>query len=423
MRSRRRWAWSPRSPSRSTARSSPRAATPVAFALALAAACAGFLPFNLPWRRGRALAFMGDSGSQTVGFALAALGLASSWSVAGATLATVLVPLFVLGVPILDTGLVAVSRMLEGRPIHRGGRDHTSHRLVYRGLSEGRAVGLLAVLAGSPGRHEPRLPGARPHDRSPLVGLLVTFAALVQFVSYLSAVDTGHASTRRIPLDLRRLVEVLVDFALITAAFIAAYAIVVGGTETEFERYVFSLALPAVVASRYVAFIVFGIYRRAWRYAGASDIAALGAAVAVSELGALAPALALDELAPFPMRVFLVDALVCGLLLLLARGGERMLDEVVASLRGRRAAAARADRRRRTARPKPAARAPRRARRRRRRAPGRRPGARRAARARGGGAGAARPDRAGARGDAAGRRGGDDPHCVGRAPGGRLPGV
>src|SRR5262249_44595392 len=75
----------------------------LSFALAGALACVGFLPFNL--RRGRALVFMGDSGSQAIGFALAALGLASSWKVAGTTVATLLLPILVLAVPILDTAL------------------------------------------------------------------------------------------------------------------------------------------------------------------------------------------------------------------------------------------------------------------------------------------------------------------------------
>ncbi|MDX6397872.1 MAG: UDP-GlcNAc:undecaprenyl-phosphate/decaprenyl-phosphate GlcNAc-phosphate transferase, partial [Gaiellaceae bacterium] len=104
-------------------------------AAALALACASFLPFNL--RPGRpAAVFMGDSGSQVIGLALGSLGLAASYKVAGTTLATLVLPLLVLAIPILDTGLVTVLRLLEGRPVSQGGRDHTSHRLVYRGLSE-----------------------------------------------------------------------------------------------------------------------------------------------------------------------------------------------------------------------------------------------------------------------------------------------
>src|SRR5205085_12692871 len=92
-------------------------------ALGLAFACAGFLPFNL--RPGRpAAVFMGDSGSQVLGFTLAALGLATSWKVAESTIATLLIPLLVLAVPILDTALVTIVRLVEGRPVYRGGRDH-----------------------------------------------------------------------------------------------------------------------------------------------------------------------------------------------------------------------------------------------------------------------------------------------------------
>src|SRR5581483_5715263 len=115
-------------------------------ALAICFGCLGFLPYNL--RLGRpASVFMGDSGSQLLGFALASLGLASSWTVAGSTVATLLLPILVLAVPILDTTLVTIVRLLEGRPVTQGGRDHTSHRLVYQGLSDTRAVILLCVVS------------------------------------------------------------------------------------------------------------------------------------------------------------------------------------------------------------------------------------------------------------------------------------
>ena len=76
---------------------------------------------------------MGDCGSQVIGFGLASLALAASWTVAGTTVATILLPLLVLAIPILDTTLVTIVRIVEGRPVTQGGRDHTSHRLVYYG--------------------------------------------------------------------------------------------------------------------------------------------------------------------------------------------------------------------------------------------------------------------------------------------------
>ena len=90
---------------------------------------------------------MGDAGSQLLGFLLAALGLAASWTTAGTTVATMLLPLLVLAIPILDTTLVTVRRLAERRPVTQGGKDHTSHRLVYYGLSETKAVALLALIA------------------------------------------------------------------------------------------------------------------------------------------------------------------------------------------------------------------------------------------------------------------------------------
>ena len=128
---------------------------------------------------------MGDSGSQVLGFMLAALGLAASWTTAGTTVATMLLPLLVLAIPILDTTLVTLARLAERRPVTQGGRDHSSHRLVYYGLSESRAVALLAMIAIALGAtgvaynvlDEPRLTA---------VGVLLTFVLLVQFGGFLT---------------------------------------------------------------------------------------------------------------------------------------------------------------------------------------------------------------------------------------------
>ena len=176
----------------------------LAFALAGVLACVGFLPFNLR-PRGRALVFMGDSGSQMLGFALAALGLSSSWRVAGTTVATLVLPVLVLAVPILDTTLVTIARLLDGRPIHQGGRDHSSHRLVRFGLSERHAVALLALIALCIGGSSLAYT-VLDNYRYTIVGVVLTFALLVQFASFLADVDRRPASRRaaRARAGLRR---------------------------------------------------------------------------------------------------------------------------------------------------------------------------------------------------------------------------
>lgn len=106
-------------------------------AASLAGASFGFLAHN----RHPAKVFMGDAGSNFIGFMLALIGARLRFD--NLVEVTFLVPLIVLGLPILDTTLVVVSRKLHGRPVFRGGRDHISHRLVHMGMSVPIAVGLL----------------------------------------------------------------------------------------------------------------------------------------------------------------------------------------------------------------------------------------------------------------------------------------
>ena len=302
-------------------------------------ACLGFLPYNLRLTRPAAV-FMGDSGSQVLGFALASLGLAASWTVAGSTVATLFLPILVLAVPILDTTLVTVVRILEGRPVTRGGRDHTSHRLVYQGLSDKRAVVLLCVVSAALGLTSLAYK-VLDDTLVTLTGVLITFAFLLQFGSYLADVNRPPAPSsapsfaRSLLVHRRRLVEVLVDFALICASFVAAYAIAVKGSGTVWERHVLHLALPAVLIARYIAFILFGLYRGVWRYAGARDAVAIFAAVAVSEGVAFLFISSTVVFDGFPSSVFFIDMLICTMLIGAARFWERGVAHGLATIVGR----------------------------------------------------------------------------------------
>jgi UDP-GlcNAc:undecaprenyl-phosphate/decaprenyl-phosphate GlcNAc-1-phosphate transferase len=311
----------------------------LALSLALALACAGFLPFNLRYGKSAAV-FMGDSGSQVLGFLLAALGLTASWKVAGTTVATLLLPILILAVPILDTTLVTVVRLLDGRPVYQGGRDHTSHRLVYHGLSEKRAVVLLAVISAALGTTS-LFYSVLDNAWVTLIGVLLTFALLVQFASVLSDVErspglvTDRGWLRTFVANPRRLVESLVDFALITASFALAYYLRLQGSGVAYQRHILAVSIAVVVAARYLAFIPFGLYRGVWRYAGARDAASIVAAVVVSEVVAYLILDATQTWGPFPRSVFIIDALICTVLIGASRFWERAFVRGVSSLTGR----------------------------------------------------------------------------------------
>jgi UDP-GlcNAc:undecaprenyl-phosphate GlcNAc-1-phosphate transferase len=94
---------------------------------------------------------MGDAGSLFLGFMLSVLLL--KLRTQAPTRVEIAVILAVPGVAIFDTTLVMVSRVAQRRNPFNGGQDHTSHRLVYCGLSVRQAVGLTyltgAVLGGA----------------------------------------------------------------------------------------------------------------------------------------------------------------------------------------------------------------------------------------------------------------------------------
>ncbi len=109
-------------------------------AAALCGAAVGFLVYNF----NPASTWMGDMGSQVLGFTLAVLGIKLRFQGQPVSI-TWMVPVIVLALPIFDTTLVTFTRLREGRPVGQGGTDHTSHRLLKMGLSQ-RMV--LAILYG-----------------------------------------------------------------------------------------------------------------------------------------------------------------------------------------------------------------------------------------------------------------------------------
>ena len=116
-------------------------AVPLAvIAFAVSGACLGFLPYNLakPSR-----IFLGDGGSMPIGLLVACMIMAIPDGHLDWTLLFATAPL--VGLPILDTTLVVVSRLRRGAPVLSGGRDHFTHRLFGMVGSERKVALILAA--------------------------------------------------------------------------------------------------------------------------------------------------------------------------------------------------------------------------------------------------------------------------------------
>jgi UDP-GlcNAc:undecaprenyl-phosphate GlcNAc-1-phosphate transferase len=156
-----------------------------ALAIALAGCAAGFLRSNFHPAR----IYMGDAGSLFLGFTISVLLLTLRAN--APTRVGVAVTLAVPSVALFDTTLVMVSRIAHKRNPFNGGQDHTSHRLVYLGLSVRKAVALtylVGVVLGGVAIAMTQVPSAR------LIGVVVLL-----LVAALAAVPLYRAPVYQVP--------------------------------------------------------------------------------------------------------------------------------------------------------------------------------------------------------------------------------
>ncbi len=111
----------------------------IMLALTLVAAVGGFLRYNFHPAR----IFLGDTGSMFLGFTLAVLAIMSLTKSAAAV--SVIIPLVILGVPLLDTFFAILRRCHEHRPIFQPDKKHLHHQLMAMGLNHRQTV--LAIYA------------------------------------------------------------------------------------------------------------------------------------------------------------------------------------------------------------------------------------------------------------------------------------
>ena len=107
----------------------------------LAGAILGFLRFNF----NPATIFLGDSGSLFIGFMLSALALAGSQK--APTFVAVAIPVVSFGLPILETLLSILRRLISGRPIFTADREHIHHKLLQMGFSHRQVVIVLYAVS------------------------------------------------------------------------------------------------------------------------------------------------------------------------------------------------------------------------------------------------------------------------------------
>jgi len=112
----------------------------VVIAAAIAGSVLGFLRYNTY----PAVIFMGDSGSQFLGFSVGVLSVLLVEQVN--TAVSVALPLLILGLPILDTLMVMTQRIYEGRSPFKSDANHIHHKLLAVGFDHYEAVSIIYIV-------------------------------------------------------------------------------------------------------------------------------------------------------------------------------------------------------------------------------------------------------------------------------------
>ncbi len=324
----------------------------VGIALATAGAAAGFLIFNFKPAR----IFMGDSGSLFLGYMIASLSILIQATIPVAQgLAVYLVSAAVLAVPIFDTTLVTMIRPIVGRSVSQGGRDHTSHRLVFLGFSERRAVLFLYGISIVSGLVALVFYIARVQlFYSLVIFMVVGLVALGVFLAeanvYDHPVDGGarlkSPFLRRIRDAVRStlgsgwkvIFAMFADLLLVVAAFIMAYYLrFEQGMSPEQELFV-SRALPIVIAVKLPIFYLSGLYKSVWRYAGAPELVLVARTTMLASIAAFLVLSLVNGFSGISKGVAVIDWMIVAISVSCLRFGVRAVPQYLSSKRrtGRR---------------------------------------------------------------------------------------
>jgi len=304
--------------------------------------CLGFLRFNFP----PAKIYMGDSGSHFLGLSLAVLALLGSWRHSTQLLSIIAVPVLVLAVPIFDTCFVTIQRLLHHQHPFLGGKDHVSHRLAILGLSARQTVVALYGISGCLGVLS--IVSVRLQPLQAVAMWLLVLTGLLLFGAYLGKVnvyrvepkpeqpDTARAGEsitfiETMLLHKRRLIEILVDFCLVSSAYVFAHLLrFEGGLTGDLQRLIIQ-SLPIILAIKITCFGAFGLYRGLWRYLGLSDLIAVFKAVTCGSILSAIMLLYLWRFEGYSRSVLVIDWMLTFLGVGGSRVVERLLDEWIGS--------------------------------------------------------------------------------------------
>ena len=256
----------------------------------LAGSIMGFLRYNFH----PASIFLGDSGAYFLGFTLSVFPLLGGLK--GTATVAILIPLLALGVPIMDTALSMVRRLLrslhimeidedrnevkffffDGFSIFRADRDHIHHRLLQMGLTQNKAVILLYAVSLILGG----LAFSSVYFKNINYALFLT---AIGIASYIGVRKLGYSEIQFLrngtllplfdaPVVNVRILRLFVDMAFIACSYYLAFLLRFEGRIEPAIKDYYLMTIPLILTIKMGIFYLSGLYNGAWRYTSVSDV-------------------------------------------------------------------------------------------------------------------------------------------------------
>lgn len=302
---------------------------PAILSLILAGAALGFFRYNF----NPAKIFMGDCGSLFLGFTLSLITIIGTWRTVTNLLLALMVPLAIMIIPIFDIALVTFSRTGHGRAVFQGGKDHSSHRLVFLGFSEKRAVLVLmaiSTLFGSIAIVFLKLNFYIALLLLILMGIFLTFFGIFLgevkiYDKKISAIYKKSLIIRRFLLYKKQILQIIIDLILIVIAYFSSYLLRYEGVISSDNLSLIAKSLPLILLIKILIFSTFGLYKGEWRYIGIRDMIKILQATFLGSITSVVAVLFIFKFEGFSRFVFINDLFITFLLI----GGVRSLIRVL----------------------------------------------------------------------------------------------
>ncbi len=304
------------------------------FLATLGGALAGFLRYNFH----PAKIFLGDSGSLFLGFALAVISMGVSNR--PSAVVAIVTPVLALGLPLFETSLTVVRRLLrkvaivrddperehytmrmQGSGLMTADREHIHHRLLDLGLKHRSVVLVLYGVSLLLGVASLGIVVARDLNLAFLLGAFGVAAVLgIRRLGYVEMRLLRNGVLLPLfdsPFANRRMLHVLVDLIFILSSFFGAMMILHDGVITPEARAQFVAEAPLLALVQVAAFGISGLYDRSYRYTGFSDL--LGIAQALVTAVAAGWAARTLSLGIPPLGIWILQGYLLGTLVIGAR--------------------------------------------------------------------------------------------------------